>query len=170
MSLGARKLKCINKIVKTGQANLCMREMNLSLNNDYSTQDTKRVIRNRKSKDRQQNGQKQKEKKKRQKMDYKTLYGKIEIEAHELHKTPGLSHSLLMVNQLLLHQWHPSCYCYTTRTSFEIVIVVNTSRRIITDIFCSSKNVIIEKFYFNISQLILFYNSLLFPFDIKSFL
>jgi hypothetical protein len=44
-----------------------------------------------------------KRKKKRQKMDYKTLYGKIEIEAHELQKTPGLSHSLLMVNQLLLH-------------------------------------------------------------------
>ena len=44
-----------------------MREMNLSLNNDYSTQDTKLVIRNRKSKDRQQNGQKQKEKKKKTK-------------------------------------------------------------------------------------------------------
>jgi hypothetical protein len=40
---------------------------------------------------------------KRQKMVYKTLYEKIEIEDHEPHKTPGLSHSLLMVNQLLLH-------------------------------------------------------------------
>ena len=156
MSLGAKKLKQINKIVKTGQAYLCMREMNLSLNNDFTTQDTKGVIRSRKQKkERQQNGQKKKKKEKRQqKRFYKTLYGKTEIEDHEPLKTSGLSHSFLKVKYLLLHQWHQSCYCYTTRTSFDIVIVVNTSRRIITDIFCSSKNVILEFFYFNILQLI----------------
>jgi hypothetical protein len=39
--------------------------------------------------------------KKRKKKDKNGLQNTIE--AQELHKTPGLSHSLLKVNQLLLH-------------------------------------------------------------------
>ena len=39
----------------------------------------------------------------------------------------GRAQVLRKGKQFLLHLWHPSCYCYTTRTSSDIEIVLDTN-------------------------------------------
>ena len=73
-------------------------------------EDTKEVIRIRKSKkDRQYNGQKKK-KRKLQPTIYKTLHRQQTIEQHESHSKPGWTQVLQKGKQFLLQQGHPSCY------------------------------------------------------------
>jgi hypothetical protein len=46
---------------------------------------------------------------------------------------PGVNYVLRKSEQFQLHWWHPSYYCFNTRTSSDMEIVLDTSTHVIED-------------------------------------
>ena len=88
-------------------------------------EDTKGLTRSSKSKDRQHNGQKNKDK--RTNNDLWNITQKTKDRATQTPLKPGWTQVLWKGQQFLLHMWHMSYYCWTTRTSFDKEIVLDTS-------------------------------------------
>jgi hypothetical protein len=87
------------------------------------------LIRSRKSKDRQYNGQKKKDK---WTMIYITLHRNIKIEQHEPHSKPDVnSGPPRKVKQFPLHMMQPSCY-FLLQTRWWVMNVKNSSNVIKT--------------------------------------